>query len=88
MRVIILYHPNQEFAGLAEDFKRDFESRHQDRKVELVSLETVEGAEMAKLYDVVRYPAIMVVANDGRLQKFWQDRPWPLMDEVAAYASS
>jgi hypothetical protein len=43
---------------------------------------------MAKLYGVVRYPAILVVANDGSLQKFWQDRPWPLMDEVAAYSMS
>ena len=86
MKVVILYHPNAEFAGLAEDFKRDFESRHQDRKVDLISLETVEGAEMAKLYDVVRYPAILVVANNGSLQKLWQDRPFPLFDEVAAYA--
>lgn len=88
MRIVILYHPNQEFAGLAEDFKRDFEARHQDRKAELVSLETVEGAELAKLYDVVRYPAILVIAEGGGLQKMWQDRPWPLMDEVSAYASS
>jgi hypothetical protein len=41
---------------------------------------------MAKLYDIVRYPAILAVANDGSLQKMWQDMPWPLMDEVAAYS--
>lgn len=86
MRTLILYHPDAEFAGLAEDYKRDFESRHQDRKVELVSLETVAGSEMAKLYDVVRYPAILVIAHDGSLQKMWQDQPFPLMDEVAAYS--
>jgi hypothetical protein len=88
MRVVILYHPNQEFAGLAEDFKRDFEARHKDREIELVSLETIEGAEMAKLYDVVRYPAILAVADDGQLQKLWQDRPLPLIDEVSAYAQA
>jgi hypothetical protein len=36
---------------------------------------------------VVRYPAILVVAEGGGLQKMWQDRPWPLIDEVFAYAS-
>lgn len=86
MRTVILYHPNSEFAGLAEDFKRDFENRHQDKKVDMVSLETVEGSDMAKLYDIVRYPAILVVTDDGKLQKIWQDQPWPLMDEVAAYS--
>jgi hypothetical protein len=87
MKVVILYHPESEFVGVVEDFKRDFESRHQDKKVELISLETVEGANMAELYDVVRYPAILVMTSDGKLQKFWQDRPFPLMDEVAAYSS-
>jgi hypothetical protein len=86
MRIVTLYHPNQEFAGVAEDFKRDFESRHADKPVELVSLETVEGTELAKLYDVVRYPAILVIAEGGSLQKLWQDQPFPMMDEVAAYS--
>jgi hypothetical protein len=88
MRTAIVYHPNQEFAGVVEDFKRDFESRHPDKKVELVSLETVEGAELAKLYDVVRYPAILVISESGNLQKLWQNQPLPLMDEVAAYSQN
>ena len=87
MRTVILYHPQAEFAGLVQDFKREFEQRHQDRKVDLMSLDTTEGSEMAKLYDVVRYPAILVIASDGQLQKLWQDRPFPLMDQVAAYSA-
>ena len=86
MRTVILYHPNAEFAGTVEDFKHEFEQRHADRKINLISLDTLEGAEMAQLYDVVRYPAILVIANDGQLQKFWQDQPFPLMDEVASYS--
>jgi hypothetical protein len=86
MRTVILYHPNAEFAGVVQDFKHEFEHRHSDRKIDLISLEETEGAEMARLYDVVRYPAILVVANDGSLQKMWQDQPFPLMDEVAAYS--
>jgi hypothetical protein len=85
MRTVILYHSQSEFAGKAEDFKRDFENRHPDKKIELLSLETDQGAEMAKLYDIVRYPAIVVMTNEGHLQKFWQDQPFPLMDEVFAY---
>jgi hypothetical protein len=87
MRTVILYHPKQEFAGLAEDYARDYKRGHEDRAdIELVSLETVEGTELAKLYDVVRYPAILVIAESGGLQKVWQDQPWPLFDQVAAYS--
>lgn len=86
MRVVILYHPNQEFAGLAEDYVKEFERVHADKTIELLSLDTVAGSDMARLYDAVRYPAILAIADDGSLQKLWQDRPWPLMDEVSAYA--
>ncbi|MGH7156504.1 MAG: hypothetical protein ACREGG_00055 [Candidatus Saccharimonadales bacterium] len=85
MRAVILYHPGGEFAGLAEDYKRDFETRHQGKEIELLSLEEAAGAEAAKLYDVVRYPALLVISNDGSLLKLWQDQPWPVMDEVSSY---
>lgn len=86
MRIVIIYHPKEEFAGMAEDYQRDFERSHHGKKIETISLDTVEGSEMAKLYDVVRYPALLALGPDGSLQKLWQDRPWPLMDEVSAYA--
>jgi hypothetical protein len=85
MRTVILYHPNSEFAGPSEEFKHDYEARHYGQKVQLVSLETVEGADMAKNYDIVRYPAILVTDDEGVLQKVWQDRPWPALDEVYSY---
>ncbi len=89
MRTVILYHPASEFAGMAEDYARDYRRGHQNRKaIELLSLDIAEGSQLAELYDVVRYPALLVIGPDGRLQKFWQDQPWPLMDEVAAFSGS
>lgn len=89
MRTVILYHPNSEFAGMAEDYARDYHHKYEAAaKIELVSLDTKDGSQLAELYDVVRYPALLVVGPDGQLQKMWQDRPWPLMDEVAAFAAS
>lgn len=88
MKVMILYHPDDEFAGIAEGFARDYHRRNQDRpEIELVSLDTVEGSELVKLYNVVRYPAMLAIADDGGLQKLWQDLPWPLMDEILAYTT-
>jgi hypothetical protein len=87
MRTVILYHPKDEFAGMAQDYARDYHNRRQDRpEIELLSLDTAAGSDMAKLYDVVRYPAILAVADGGGLQKLWQDLPFPLFDEVSAYS--
>jgi hypothetical protein len=89
MRTVILYHPKDEFAGMAEDYARDFHRKYAAKpEIKLVSLDEVEGTQMAELYDVVRFPALLAVGPDSQLQKMWQDQPWPLLDEVAAYSAT
>ncbi|MDZ7785823.1 MAG: hypothetical protein U5L95_01750 [Candidatus Saccharibacteria bacterium] len=83
MKMVILYHPVSEQARKVEEFARDFE-RTQHVKPELVSLETKEGADLARVYDAVQYPAIIVTRDDGSHMKQWEGEKLPLMDEVAA----
>ncbi len=88
MQVTALYHPESDHARTVEIFARDYQHTNTGRKVELVSLDTREGADMARVYDIVQYPAIMVTAKDGQLLKVWQGEQLPLMNEVASYANS
>lgn len=85
MRVIVLYHQNTEQESLVKDYVAEFE-RFKRAKLELMSLETVQGAEYARLYDVVQYPAVIAMADDGSMQRMWQGSGMPLMDELAYYA--
>lgn len=85
MKVLILYRPNSEHARLIEDFIHEYQARHPDH-LEVLSLDTREGSATATLYDVMQYPAILVVHTDGFVQKIWQGDSLPLMDEVASYA--
>jgi hypothetical protein len=86
MKVVILYRPNSDHATEVESYVRDFEHQHNlSDKVELVSVNTREGAATASLYDVMAYPTILAMAEDGRLLNVWQGKPLPLMDEVAGY---
>lgn len=84
MKAFFLYHPNSEGSRLIEEYAHDFEGR-KNIKLELISLETREGSSTASLYDIVHYPALLVVDADGHLQKGWQGETLPLMDELAAY---
>ncbi len=85
--MLILYRPNSEHESTVESFVRDFQRRYESgQRVELVNLNTRDGAAMASLYDVMSYPAILAIANDGKLLNLWQGMPMPLMDEVAGYA--
>lgn len=86
MKALLLYHPQSEHSRIVEEYVRDFE-RQRNLKIKLESLDTPEGADKARLYDIVQYPALIVVRDDGQLMKDWQGDQLPLMDEVAGYLS-
>lgn len=84
MKLSILYHPDSEFARTVEEYAHDFEHQ-KGAAIELISLETREGADLATLHDIVQYPALFVRRETGELVKHWQGLPLPLMNQVAAY---
>ena len=89
VKLLILYRPESEHATAIESFVRDFGHQYEAAKrVELQSLNTRDGAATASIYDVMSYPAILALADDGSVLNMWQGVPLPLMDEVAAYAYS
>ncbi len=69
---------------MVEEYAHDFK-RTKGIDIELVDLNTRDGASMASLYDIVRYPAVMITKDDSELIKEWQGETLPLMTEVAAY---
>ena len=85
MKIIALYRPNSEYARQVEDFARDL-SRRYDRPIQLVNIDSRDGAATASLYDILQFPSILAIANDGSLLKAWSGPILPLMDEVVYYA--
>lgn len=84
MKAVILYRPNSEFARPVEEYVKDFEA-NRNKIIELLSLDTVKGADLAKLYDIMQYPALLIIREDGQLLKEWQGERLPLMDEVSGF---
>lgn len=83
MKAIFLYQPNSEFSRSVEEYAHDFETQR-GKTIELLSMDTREGADKAQVYDIMQYPALLVIRDDGQLSKLWQG-DLPLMDEVAGY---
>ena len=89
MKLLILYRPDSEHATTVESFVRDFQHQHDpNSKIELLSINTRDGAATASIYDIMSYPSILALAEDGRVLNAWQGEPLPLMDEVASYLFS
>ena len=88
MKVVVLYRPNSEHARKIEDFVRDFEHYQPGKRLEVVSLDTRDGSSTATLYDVMQYPAILALRDDGQVMKEWEGDMLPLMNEISYYASA
>jgi hypothetical protein len=84
MKVVVLYRPKSEQEGKVQDFARDYKQL-KNRELKLISLDSVEGDNLAKLYDIVRYPAFLAIKDDGQLEQLWQGDSMPLMNELDYY---
>ncbi|HET7059735.1 MAG TPA: hypothetical protein VFH99_00230 [Candidatus Saccharimonadales bacterium] len=86
MKILILYRPESEHARTTEEFIHEFQRRHNARRLEVLNIDSRDGIATASLYDIMQYPAILVIQDDGMIQKVWEGDSLPLMDEVASYA--
>lgn len=84
MKVLVLYHFNSDQERSVIEFEREYESRT-GRKLVTFDLESVEGAELAKLYDVTRFPAVVATTDGGEMLQLWQGDTLPLINEVMYY---
>ena len=82
MKTIILYREHSDHAREVETFISDLK-RVSGQDVETLDVDTRDGADFARLYDIVQYPAAVVTRDDGTLQKMWQGREgWPTINDV------
>lgn len=84
MKLYIIYHERDEYSSAVENFAKECE-RLTDRKIEKYIVESADGADKARLYDVTDYPAILVVGDDGQLNRGWQGGNLPLVSEAIGY---
>jgi hypothetical protein len=87
MRMIVLYRPNSEHARTIEEFVREFKMRYHAEYLQMLNVDTRDGIATAALYDIVQYPAIVIIRSDGSVQKIWQGPDLPLIDEVVSYSN-
>lgn len=87
MKLLILYRQRSEHATGVEAFINEFKQRHANGRLEVLDADSREGIATATLYDIMGYPAILALRDDGSVLKSWEGAMLPLMDEVAYYAA-
>lgn len=85
MRVAVMYRSASEHRRPVEDFLYEFE-RRTGKEIEVIDPDSRAGADFARVYDIVEYPTMVALSNDGQLQSMWRGLPLPTLSEVSYYA--
>lgn len=86
MRVVVVTKDNTDYARNVTEFLESF-ARQTGRTLEVLDPETPEGDMFCRVYDVVEYPSVIALSNDGQLQTIWRGAILPTISEVSYYAT-
>ena len=85
MRVIVLTRPDTDYSRTVDTFVTDF-NRQTSRQLEVIQADTSEAESLAQTYDIVEYPTIIALSDDGQMQNMWRGVNLPTISEVSYYA--
>ena len=84
MKTVLLYRANSEHERLVLDYLRDFKMQT-GKDLPTMEVDSAEGMELCRMYDIVEYPAILARNNDGQVQNLWTGQTLPRIGEVSYY---
>jgi hypothetical protein len=84
MKAVIVYKNESDHAREVLDYLRDF-TRQTGSVLETIDPDTPDGATFCRTYDIVEYPSVVALSDDGILQNLWRGRPLPTISEVSYY---
>ena len=85
MRVVVVYKQATDYTRQVEEYLEAFK-RQTGRELEILDPETREGSGFCETYDIVEYPTLVALSDDGQIQNQWKGLPLPTLSEVSYYA--
>ena len=82
MSVICIYKENEDYSRSVDEWLENF--RRQTGR-ELETLNPDENPGFCEAYDVVEYPTILALGNNGEVRASWRGQTLPLINEGLYY---
>lgn len=87
MGVVVLYKEQRDYTRTVLEYLHDFE-RQTGHTLETLDPDSREGVGFAQAHDLLEFPAIVAVSDDGRALNQWVGLPLPTINEVSYYVKS
>lgn len=80
----VIYRPNSEHSRIVEEYMHDY-LRRTGAELEHVNPDDRDGQSLCRAYDIVEYPTIIALSDDGQVQNSWRGLPLPTINELSYY---
>ena len=81
-RVICIFRDNQDYSRSVTEWLENFR-RQTGREIE--TMDPDREPRFCEIYDIVEYPTIIALGDDGGVLGIWRGRDLPLINEVLYY---
>ena len=82
MRVVCIYRENQDYSRSVNEFLENIR-RQTGREIE--RMDPDKNTNFCEAYDIVEYPTILALGNNGEVRASWRGKDLPLINEVLYY---
>lgn len=84
MRVVVIWRDESDYARSIIEWLHDCE-RRVGAVPESLSPDEPEGESLCRAYDIVEYPTIVAIDDQGKMIQMWRGRDLPRIDDVSYY---
>ena len=85
VRVLVLTREATDYARAVDTFVSDF-ARQTGRQLEVIDADSKQADAFIQTYDILEFPAIVALSDDGQMQNMWLGPTLPTISEVSYYA--
>lgn len=82
MRVVCIYRDNEDYS---RDVTEWLENLRRQTGRELETMDPDQNPGFCEAYDIVEYPTIIAIGDNGEVQSVWRGRKLPLINEILYY---
>lgn len=81
MRVACVWREASDYGRMVREWLTEFE-RRTGVEIESLDPDSPEGERLCRAYDIVEYPTIIAIDNQGKTLEVWRGQMLPRFDEV------
>lgn len=84
MRVVVVFKDERDYTRQVTDYLRDFKMQT-GHDLETMDPDSPDGVSFCRTYDLMEFPSMVAISNDGVMQNTWSGLPLPTISEVSYY---